>query len=104
MYTEPPTPKYAYQRRALHDGLLTPIWKGHGELREVHKNLSHLIPPLATADIDDTITVTVLGQRLGNDRLATAESSRNGTCSCSRAQPWLVMQAAAAVSVCVKQA
>ncbi|KAA6424698.1 MAG: hypothetical protein FRX49_05365 [Trebouxia sp. A1-2] len=52
---------------------------GHGELGEVHQHLCHLIASLTTADIDDAITVTVLGERLGNDRLAAPKSPRNGT-------------------------
>lgn len=76
----------AHQRCTLHDGLFPPIWHGHTQLREVHQHFSHFIAPLTTAHIDDTITVTVLGQGLGNDSLATAKSSRNGTSACTVAK------------------
>ncbi len=77
------------QGGALHDGLLSPIRGGHGQLREVHEHLCHLIASLAAAHVHDAVTVAVLGQRLGNDRLAAAESTWDGACSC-RTQDCLI--------------
>ncbi len=69
---------------ALHDGLLTAIRGGHGQLREVHKHLRHLIAALAAADVDDAVRVAVLAQRLTDDRLAAPERPWNGTCACRK--------------------
>ncbi len=78
---ESETWQYAYQGGTFHDGLFSAIWQSHGELGEIHQHLCHLIASLTTADVNDAVTVTVLGQRLGNDCLATPKSPRNGTCS-----------------------
>lgn len=72
-----------HQCGALHDGLFTPIRQSHAQLWEVHQHFCHFIASLSTAHVDDAITVTVLGQGLGNDGLATAKSPGNGTCSCT---------------------
>ena len=72
-----------HQGGSLHDGFLTAIRQSHGQLGEVHQHFCHLITPLPTAHINDAVTVTVLGQGLGNDSLATAKGSRNGTRSYS---------------------
>jgi len=73
--------QHAYQGGALHDGLFPAVWQSHGELGEVHEHLCHFIASLTTPDIYDAVTVAVLGERLGNDCLATPKSPRNGTCS-----------------------
>ena len=74
--------KKADQGGALHDGLLSPILSGHGELREVHEYLCHLIPALTAAHVHDAIAVAVLGERLRDDCLAAAEGSWDGAGSC----------------------
>ena len=83
----------AHQCCTLHDGLFPPVWHGHTQLREVHEHLSHLVAPFTTTHVNDAVTVTVLGQGLGNDSLATAKSSRNGASACTAAEqsgpnPW----------------
>ncbi len=79
--TESKERQQAYQGGTLHDGLFSAVWQSHGELREVHQHLCHLIAPLTTPNINDAVTVTVLGERLGNDCLATPKSARNGACT-----------------------
>jgi len=71
-----------YQSGTLHDGLLATVRQRHGELREVHEHLSHLISALSAAHVDDTVTVTVLAQRLTDNGLATAESARDSARPC----------------------
>lgn len=74
----------AYQGGALHDGLLTAVRKGHGELGEVHEHLRHFVAALAAADVDDAVAVAVLGQRLADHRLAAPERPRNRAGACIR--------------------
>lgn len=90
----------SHQRRSLHDALNLSIhfhcqlmrekrpsvdansssanfWK-ETHLREVSQYFRHFISTLSAAHVDDDVTVRVLGQRLGNDGLPAAESSRDG--------------------------
>jgi hypothetical protein len=46
-------------------------------LGEIHQHLSHLVTTLTATDIDDDVGVRELGHRLGNDSLATSESTGN---------------------------
>ena len=48
-------------------------------LREVSQHFRHLVSSLPTAHVDDDVTVGVLGQRLWDDGLATAEGARDGS-------------------------
>lgn len=48
-------------------------------LWEVSEYFRHLISSLPTAHIDDDIRVGELGQCLGDDSLATAKGTRNGS-------------------------
>ena len=86
MYNRPSTTEskewqHAYQGGTFHNGLFSAVWQSHGELREVHEHLCHLVAPLTTSNVNDAVTVTVLGQRLGDDCLATSKSPRNGACT-----------------------
>mmetsp|Transcript_64817 Transcript_64817/g.166821 ORF Transcript_64817/g.166821 Transcript_64817/m.166821 type:complete len:597 (+) Transcript_64817:397-2187(+) len=66
--------RVGHERRALHDGLLLAV-NERGELREICEHLSHLVAALAAADVDDDVRVGVLGEGLGDDRLAAAEGA-----------------------------
>lgn len=66
-----------HQGGALHDRLRLAVHL-HGELGKVAQHLRHLIAALAAADVDDDVTVGVLGERLRDDRLAAAKGAGNG--------------------------
>ncbi len=74
------------QGSSLHDGLLAAIGHGHGELREVHEHLRHLIAALAAAHVDDPVAVAVLAQRLTDHRLAAPKRAWDGARPCAKTQ------------------
>lgn len=71
-----------YQGGALHDRLLLALLGGQRQLWEVHKHLSHFVPPLAAAHVHNALAVAVLGQCLRDDGLAAAKGSWNGAGAC----------------------
>jgi len=69
--------------------LVPSLWENNAELEprthssathlgEVSQYFRHLVSSLSAAHVDDDLAVGVLGQRLGDDRLAAAEGSRDG--------------------------
>ncbi|KAG6554120.1 hypothetical protein Mapa_004036 [Marchantia paleacea] len=62
----------------LHDGLLAAVGESHGQLREVHEHLRHLVPSLPAPDVHHTVRIRVLGQRLTDHSFPAPESSRDG--------------------------
>lgn len=49
---------------------------GSTHLREITQHFRHFISTLSAADIDNHVTVGVLGQRLGDHSFSTSEGSR----------------------------
>mmetsp|Transcript_169 Transcript_169/g.538 ORF Transcript_169/g.538 Transcript_169/m.538 type:complete len:422 (+) Transcript_169:677-1942(+) len=64
------------QGGALHDRLLLAL-ESHGELRELHQHLSHLVTTLTATDVDNSVRVGIFGQGLRDHSLSAAESARN---------------------------
>lgn len=49
-------------------------------LREISQYFRHFIPSLPTPNVDDDITVGVLGQGLGDDSFTTPKGSGDSCC------------------------